>query len=75
MSKSVVTTIFSSPEEEELFAKCAREAMSEKKLTWDDEEDKHYKCVVVSIFSSPEEEALFYRCCRDAMSQNVRLTH
>ena len=68
MAKVIMTPVFATPEQEAEFAKCASEAMSiDARLTWSDEEDKHYKNVLTPVFKTPEEEELFSKIANEVM--------
>lgn len=74
MPKVRMSPVFSTPEQEALFAKCARHSMNtEIKLTWQKEENEQYKNVMAPVFSTPEQEELFAKAANEAMSTESRL--
>lgn len=69
MQKVRMSPVFATPEQEALFAKCARDSMTtEIRLTWQNEENKQYKNVMSPVFSTPEQEELFAKAANEAMS-------
>ena len=69
MQKVRMSPVFSTPEQEALFAKCARASKTtEIRLTWQNEENEQYKNVMLPVFSTPEQEELFAKAANEAMS-------
>ena len=74
MAKVIMTPVFATAEQEALFARCARDSMStEMRLTWDNEENEHYKNVMSPVFSTKEQEELFAKVANEAMSAESSL--
>lgn len=69
MQKVRMSPVFSTPEQEALFAKCARDSMTaEIRLTRQNEKNEQYKNVMAPVFSTPEQEELFAKAANEAMS-------
>jgi len=74
MPKVRMSSVFATPEQEALFAKCARDSMTtEIRLSWQNEENEHYKNVMSPVFSTPVQEELFAKAANEAMSTESRL--
>lgn len=69
-----MSPVFATPEQEALFAKCAKDSMNtEIKLTWNNEENTHYKNRMSPVFSTPEQEELFAKVANETMSIESQL--
>ncbi len=74
-TKCIMTPIFSSPEQEKLFSRCAKASMSlNARLNWNNNDNVSGKVILSSPFSSEEQEDFFAQCAKDSMSTEARLS-
>ena len=70
--KVIMSSVFQTKEQEELFAKCARDRINTgAKLKLDDEIGG--KVIMSSVFQTKEQEELFTKCARDRMNTDAKL--
>ena len=74
MPKVRMSPVFATQKQEALFAKCARDSMNtEIRLSWQNEENEHYKNVMSPVFITTKQEELFDKSANQAMSVESRL--
>jgi len=75
-SRNVLSPVFSTKEQEELFSECARKSMDiNARLTWDNNDSMSSgKTILSPVFRTKEQEELFAKCARESMSLDAMLT-